>query len=393
MIRSTEAPVSAQGANPMTVTTDVSARLDETLARHVAAAGLPSMSVAVARHGEILWAGTAGEATPSSRYVIFSATKAIVAAAVWQLLGEGRVQLDQPVRDLVPEFGVDGRNPGRTGSVTLHHLLTHTGGFPDAHLAPTDWPSATTRRAAYARWESATEPGTSWAYHPASAHWVLADVIEAVDAEDFRASIHRRVTEPLGLPSVLGPDALAGDVRPPVTVGTEPTDDEWRAVGITPPSPPDPGIPTLVDIVELLSRPVARGFGVPGGGGVMTAADLALFYQGLLHNPGGLWDPRVLDRATREVVPGLIEPWLGFPVNRTIGLIVAGDDGFAPFRGFGNVQSPRSFGHDGAGGQIAFADPDAGLSIAVLTDGMDLHAIRQWKRCRSTIDVVFSALR
>jgi CubicO group peptidase (beta-lactamase class C family) len=376
----------------MTTAAD-SATLDEALARHVAAAGLPSISAAVARDGEVVWAGTAGDVTPSSRFVIFSATKAIVGAAVWQLVGEGKVQLDQPVRDLLPEFGVDGTAPRRTGSVTIQHLLTHTSGFPDVHLAPADWSSAAARRAAYARWDSAREPGTSFAYHPASAHWVLADVIEAVDAEDFRASIHRRVTEPLGLPPALGPAALAGDVRAPVTVGTEPTDDEWHAVGVTPPAPPDPDVPTLVDVVEVLSRPAARGFGVPGGGGVMTAVDLALFYQGLLHNPGDLWDPNVLDRATRRVVPGLVDPWLGYPVNRTIGLVVAGDDGFAAFRGFGNVQGPRSFGHDGAGGQIAFADPDSGLSIAVLTDGMDLHAIRQWKRCRSIIDAAFHALR
>jgi len=48
------------------------------------------------------------------------------------------------------------------------------------------------------------------------------------------------------------------------------------------------------------------------------------------------------------------------------------------------------FGHDGAGGQLAFADPDTGLSLAFLTDGMDLHAIRQWQRGRKVVDTAFA---
>ena len=40
---------------------------------------------------------------------------------------------------------------------------------------------------------------------------------------------------------------------------------------------------------------------MPGGGGVMRAADLALFYQALLHNPGGIWKPDVLADVTTNV--------------------------------------------------------------------------------------------
>ena len=44
-----------------------------------------------------------------------------------------------------------------------------------------------------------------------------------------------------------------------------------------------------------------RAVGVPGGGGVATAATVALFYQALLHNTDGLWDPDVLADATGRV--------------------------------------------------------------------------------------------
>ena len=74
------------------------------------------------------------------------------------------------------------------------------------------------------------------------------------------------------------------------------------------------------------------------------------------------------------------DPLVGVPANRTLGLIVAGDDGNANRRGFGHTQSPRTFGHDGAAGQIAWADPESGLSFCYLTNGRDRHLIREARR-------------
>jgi len=118
---------------------------------------------------------------------------------------------------------------------------------------------------------------------------------------------------------------------------------------------------------------------VPGGGGVMRAADLAMLYQAFIHNPGGLWSPEMLRAGTAEAMVTLAD-WSGTPANRTLGLILASDDGFADRRGFGRTASGRSFGHPGAGGQIAFADPVSGLSIAYLTAGLDQHLIREARR-------------
>jgi CubicO group peptidase (beta-lactamase class C family) len=49
-------------------------------------------------------------------------------------------------------------------------------------------------------------------------------------------------------------------------------------------------------------------------------------------------------------------------------------------RGFGHTQSPRTFGHNGAGGQIAWADPESGLSFCYLTNGRDVNPIREGRR-------------
>lgn len=61
-------------------------------------------------------------------------------------------------------------------------------------------------------------------------------------------------------------------------------------------------------------------------------------------------------------------------------MIVAGDDGRANYRGFGHTQSARTFGHNGAGGQLAWADPESGLSFCYLTNGYDLDELRQPRR-------------
>ena len=68
------------------------------------------------------------------------------------------------------------------------------------------------------------------------------------------------------------------------------------------------------------------------------------------------------------------------PANRTLGLVLAGDDGRSNMRGMGRTVSPQAFGHNGAGGQIAWADPTTGLSFAYLTNGLDQDQIRQSRR-------------
>ena len=50
------------------------------------------------------------------------------------------------------------------------------------------------------------------------------------------------------------------------------------------------------------------------------------------------------------------------------------------YRGFGHTNSAESFGHGGAGGQIAWADPATGISIGYCTNGFDRNPIRQARR-------------
>jgi CubicO group peptidase (beta-lactamase class C family) len=105
-----------------------------------------------------------------------------------------------------------------------------------------------------------------------------------------------------------------------------------------------------------------------------------MYYQALLHNTKGLWNAEMLSDGTGNIRCVLPDPLTGVPANRTLGLVVAGDDGKSAFRGFGHTVGPRTFGHNGAAGQIAFADPDTGMSFVYLTNGIDQDFLREARR-------------
>ncbi|MEI8335648.1 MAG: serine hydrolase domain-containing protein [Actinomycetes bacterium] len=332
---------------------------------------LPSAQVALAINGEIVVEETFGAATPESRYCVFSSTKPFIASCCWILIQEGKLDVTKRVVDYIPEFGTNGKEV-----VTVEQVMLHQSGFPSAPLGPPQWETKAGRLEAFGKWRLQWEPGTISEYHPSSAHWVLAEIIERLSGEDFRDFLERRVTSPLGLPRVLGVTDDA-PVMVPVPCGEPATADELEAVlGIR----ELPATEVTTSAVAYLSRYEARAVGLPGGGGVMRARDLALFYQALLHNSAGIWDPEVLSDGTGRVRSMLPDAWTGVPASRTLGLVTAGSDGLGSMRGFGKTTSPRTFGHNGAFGQISWADPETGISFAYVTDGLDEHILRQGRR-------------
>ncbi len=335
--------------------------------------GLPGCQLALARDGRVAIVRGFGAASPASRFVMFSSTKAVVAGAVWILIGEGALDISRPVASIIPEFATNGKD-----AITVEQVLLHTSGFPHAPFDPLDWDDRDRRLARFARWRCNWEPGTRFEYHPTSAHWVLAEIIERCTATDFRRFIRERVLDPYGLSGLeLGvPVERQHDINELALVGTAPTPEELQALlGIS-------ALPlTEVTPAALLrfNEPAVRAVGVPGGGGVTNAADMALYYQALLHDPLGVWKPHVLADATGNV-RNVFPDYIGTPANRTIGLVVAGSDGRSGARGMGKTVSARAFGHDGAGGQIAWADPATGCSFCFLTNGLQQHQIKEWRR-------------
>jgi CubicO group peptidase (beta-lactamase class C family) len=336
----------------------------------------PSAQFALARDGKVAVWQTLGDAETDSRYVIFSATKPMVAGAVWILMGEGAIDASKRVVDYVPEFGTNGKDV-----ITVEQVMLHTSGFPHAPFNALDWDDKEKRYARFAKWRTNWEPGTRFEYHPTSAHWVLAELIERASGQDFRAFIRSRIIEPLGITRYeLGvPPEHGDDINTLVNTGEPvPPEELERLFGIS----ALPVTEVTPDALIGFNHPKVRAVGVPGGGGVSTAADLALYYQGILHNPPvngrrEVWKPDVLTDVTSQV-RNTFPDYIGTPANRSRGLVIAGDDGKSGARGMGKTVSPRAFGHNGAGGQIAWADPETGLSFCYLMNGLDQNQLRGW---------------
>jgi len=333
---------------------------------------LPSCQIALGYEGEIVVHEVFGDATTDSQYCLYSATKAIVATAFWTLMTGGSVEITKPVAEYLPEFGATGKE-----AVTVEQVMLHTSGFPNAPLPPSQWASSAKRRERLGSWTLDWEPGSRYMYHATSAHWVLAELISKISGQDFRDFVHQRVTEPAGLPRMVGiPLAEQKDCLQTRLVGDLANPAELQETF---------GVSRLIsremieELVLWFNEPENREVGVPGAGGFGRSEDLALFYQELLHNTHGIWEPAMLARGTGEVRSRLADP-MKVPANRSLGLLIAGDDGFSSARGFGRTVSADAFGHNGAGGQLAWADPATGLSLGYTTNGFDRHEVRQPKR-------------
>lgn len=355
------------------------AKLLERAKREVDEGLLPSVQVALAHNGELVAEEVFGDADLDTRYCIFSATKPFVASAVWALMADGAIDVSQTVTTYFPEFGSG--DPADVGAgkadITVEQVMLHTSGFPHAPLGPPLWSERSSRTERMVGWKLNWDPGTRFEYHPTSAHWVLAEIIERVTGTDYRDFIEARITGPAELPRIVGipMDQQAG-ITDLVVVGEPATPDELEAAfGVR----ELPGSEVTDEVVVRFNEPEVRELGVPGGGGFARARDLALFYQELLHNSHEIWDAAILADATGNVRNHLPDP-MGVPANRALGVIVAGDDGKANMRGLGRTASPSAFGHPGAGGQLAWADPATGLSLGYVTNGYDRHQLREPRR-------------
>ncbi|HEX6029999.1 MAG TPA: serine hydrolase, partial [Tepidiformaceae bacterium] len=201
-------------------------------------------------------------------------------------------------------------------------------------------------------------------YHATSLHWVLMEIIERRTGVDGWTYLRQRILDPMGLDRTYLPlpahlnDQVADvyHVEPPV-------------------EPPGGWGEVTPDAILNFNRPETRAVGVPGGGGIASAAQLALFYQPLVNGGDLTGGGKVMKAETIEfaILPRTKDhhrdPILGHTSNRALAVQVAGDDGNAHLRGFGNTTSARAFGHGGAGGQIGWGDPQTGISVGYCTNG------------------------
>jgi CubicO group peptidase (beta-lactamase class C family) len=313
---------------------------------------LPSVQVAVARHGRLVAFETYGDATNDSRYILQSVGRNVVAAVVWKLLGEGVLHLDERVADVIPEFATNGKE-----AITVEHVLTHSAGIPFAPLGYPKLLDRESRLAAFGRWRLDWAPGSQLQFHLTSAAWVIAELVERRTGLTFADYLRTAIVEPLGLGLILPLPAQDFHTALAVPVAIDRTSDDQEV---------DPWGPWY------LANPDVLAGGEPSHSIVATAADVAQLFQALFYS--GLWDAATVDDAIRirmsQAPPGE-QIYGGSDEIANVGLfcMVSGTNGgsWTPRTG-----SARTFGHTGAPCQLGFMDPDTGTSFAYLTNGYPL---------------------
>ncbi len=334
---------------------------------------LPAAQAALAKDGKLVMFDTWGEASNQSLFCIFSATKAITSAAAWLLIQEGSLEVSRRVSEFIPEFASNGKQ-----DITVEQLFTHTAGFPHAPFRPSDWLDETKKLQRFAKWKLNWQPGSRYEYHPTSSMWVLAEIIQRITGVAYEEFVRERIALPLGLPDmwVGAPDEQHARIAHNSLVGEPMTEADFAAAGLAMPAVTE----VTPEAILSFNLPELRRLAIPGAGGLMSAAELALFYQALMGNSEQqLWTKTCINEATRLRNPELTDILTGKPANRALGVIIAGDK-YRNFRGFGHTNSPTAFGHNGAGGQIAWADPASGISFAYCTNGHDQNPLRQGRR-------------
>jgi len=174
----------------------------------VVAAGVPGIMVRV--HGprgaarqysagvDNLTTGT--ELRPAARYRVGSITKTFVATAVLQLVGEGRLRLDDPVAQLLPHLLANGEQ------ITVRQLLNHTSSLPDYTADPELFAGVAENRvwqprelvALAERQPQLFTPGSVWGY--SNTNYIVAGLlVEAVTGRPLARELDRRIFSPLRL--------------------------------------------------------------------------------------------------------------------------------------------------------------------------------------------------
>ena len=358
-----EAPVVLERATPAGVGLDDGRlqRLYELIERHIAEDRYPGAQIAIARHGRLAAFRSFGSArvdpsvaaTDATLWLLYSQSKMIVSAAIWQLVDDGALSFSDFIADHLPEFAANGK-----GEITIHHLLTHQAGFPNARSSSEVWSDHELLRRRVCEFALEWRPGTKVQYHGASAHWVAAVLIEALTGKDYRVAIRERLLDPLGLTDLY--------------IGV-PTEQQWRCASMH-------VVREGRQIADAESDEAAfRAAGTPGGGGYASAAAMAAFYQMLVAggtlNGVRVLSPRVIEHATRNHTGDRVDDNLGTEMHRGLGPVIRGlvpvnDPAPHPgqTRGLGTIAPPRTFGHGGAGSSYSWADPDSGLSFTYLSN-------------------------
>src|SRR5216683_2244883 len=263
------------------------AGIDAVLRRATEARDVPGVVAMAATDKGILYEGAFGtrdlakgpEMTLDTIFRLASMTKAVTSVAAMQLVEQGKLQLDQPVGNVLPELaapqvleGFDDSGAPRLRPakrpITLKHLLTHTAGFgyevwdPDLvrYVKASGTPSTGTAKLASLRLPLVFDPGERWEYG-ISLDWV-GRAVEAVSGQPLEVYFREHIFSPLGMTDTGYVISSAQQARL-VSVHQRKPDGSLEAIAGT--------------------DPPWREFWSGGGGLYSTGRDYLTFLQMLLH--------------------------------------------------------------------------------------------------------------
>lgn len=265
--------------------------------------------------------------SPHEVFLLASITKPMTAAGLMKLVERGKLSLDDPANKYIPEFKGEGRE-----RITIKMLLTHTSGLPDMvpennelrkkHAPLKDFVAATCRTPLL------FPPGTQCKYQSMGI-LLASEIAQRVTDMPFRDFLKREIYSPLGMSQTsLG----LGGRKIPDTAQCQvpPGDEDWN-----------------------WNSPYWRDLGAPWGGAHASAADVARFLEFFMHPRDGALKASTARSMTANQNQGLNKPWgIGFMIEPG---------------GFGKKCSPRTFGHYGSTGTVAWADPEKDLICVLLT--------------------------
>ncbi|MFD5112803.1 serine hydrolase domain-containing protein [Streptomyces sp. NPDC058391] len=328
-----------------------------------------------------LWGGTADARdhspwTKDTTSVIFSCTKGLTSILAARLVQDGLLDYQAPVIAHWPEFAAAGKE-----EITVADLLAHRSGLsaPRDLLSVEDvidWDVVTGLLAAQ---EPLWTPGGGHGYHALTHGWLAGEVIRRVTGRTVGQYFDELIATPLHADAWIGLPHSARHRVAHMRVGASLTDFVARQAAARPAGQVDwshramtlgNAFPTeLVDDERGFNDPRIQAAELPGAGGIASARALAAIWSSTVVETDGV---RLLDADT---VADAIRP-------QTEGDPVFGGQPPFPRWGMGfqlpslarEYLGPASFGHDGAGGQVAFADVTHQVGFAFLTNLMEAGA-------------------
>ena len=208
------------------------ALLEAQIARDVEMRVAPGLSVAVVHGPETTWARGFGyadlerqtPASPDTVYAVGSITKLFTATMLMQLRDAGKLRLDDPVQEFLPDVEVPRRHPGAP-AITFRHLVTHTSGLvkdaPVGYWDSRDFPPVERLMALLPETEQPYPPSTQWKYSNLGVA-LLGHALARIAGQSWEAYVQDHILRPLGmtdsaprLTSALRSQAARGYARPP----------------------------------------------------------------------------------------------------------------------------------------------------------------------------------